>query len=67
MKEKLIEIIRAVPIAGKTSGEYVEAVADKLIAEVIFPPYVRMEAKAIPAILNVKYSEERNDGKTSIV
>lgn len=30
-KEKLIEEIRAVPIAGKTYEEYVEALADKLL------------------------------------
>lgn len=33
MKNKLIETIRAVPIAGKTYEEYVEAVAEKLIDE----------------------------------
>lgn len=39
MKDKLIETIRAVPIAGKTYEEYVEAVAEKLIDEgVIVPP-----------------------------
>ena len=32
-KGKLIEIIRGVPIAGKTYEEYVEAVAEKLLAE----------------------------------
>lgn len=57
MKERFIEIIRAVPIAGKTYEEYVEAVADRLIADVIFPSYVRMEAKALPTTLNVKYTE----------
>lgn len=30
MKDKLIETIREVPIAGKTYEEYVEAVAEKL-------------------------------------
>ena len=39
MKQKIIETIRAVPIAGKTYEEYVEAVAEKLIDEgVIVPP-----------------------------
>ena len=39
MKEKIIETIRAVPIAGKTYEEYVEAVAEKLIdVGVIVPP-----------------------------
>ena len=33
MKERLIEIIRSVPITGKTYAEYVEAVADKLLKE----------------------------------
>lgn len=33
MKDKLIKTIREVPIADKTYTEYVEAVADKLIAE----------------------------------
>jgi hypothetical protein len=33
MKERFIEIIRDVPIAGKTYEEYVEAVAEKLIDE----------------------------------
>jgi hypothetical protein len=37
-KEKLIEEIRAVPIAGKTYEEYVEALADKLLENVIVPP-----------------------------
>lgn len=60
MKDKLIETIRAVPIAGKTYEEYVEAVAERLIADVIFPSYVRMEAKALPATLNVKYTEIEN-------
>jgi hypothetical protein len=32
MKDKLIETIKAVPIAGKTYEEYVEAVAEKLEA-----------------------------------
>jgi hypothetical protein len=32
MKEKLIELIRQVPISGKTYEEYVEALADKLIS-----------------------------------
>ena len=58
MKDKLIETIKAVPITGKTYGEYVEAIAEKLIAEVVFPPYVRMESKALPVILNVKYKED---------
>ena len=31
MKDKLIDLIRSVPIAGKTYPEYVEALADKLI------------------------------------
>ena len=30
MKERIIEVIRSVPIAGKTYEEYVEAIADKL-------------------------------------
>ena len=34
MKYKLIEAIRSVHIADKTYPEYVEAIADKLIAEV---------------------------------
>ena len=33
MKDRLIETIRAVPIAGKTYEEYVAAVAEKLIDE----------------------------------
>jgi hypothetical protein len=33
MKDKLIKVIREVSIADKTYAEYVEAVADKLIAE----------------------------------
>ena len=57
MKDKLIETIRAVPIAGKTYEEYVEAVADRLLAEVVFPGYVRYEAKAIPATLNARYTD----------
>lgn len=56
MKDKIIEAIRAVPIAGKTYEEYVEAVADRLLAERILPGYVRFEAKAFPATLNVKYT-----------
>lgn len=31
MKQRIIETIRAVPVAGKTYEEYVEAVAEKLI------------------------------------
>ena len=39
MKDKLIKAIREVPIADKTYPEYIEAIADKLIAEgVIVPP-----------------------------
>lgn len=33
MKNKIIEVVRSVPIAGKTYEEYVEAVAEKLLAE----------------------------------
>ena len=33
MKDKLIETIRSVPIAGKTYEEYVEALADRLIGD----------------------------------
>ena len=33
MRQKLIETIRAVPISGRTYEEYVEAVADRLLAE----------------------------------
>jgi hypothetical protein len=33
MKEKLINIIKQVPIAGKTYPEYIEAIADRLISE----------------------------------
>ena len=33
MKQKLIATIRAVPISGKTYEEYVEAVADRLLAD----------------------------------
>ena len=32
-KQKLIDTIRAVPISGRTYEEYVEAVADRLLAE----------------------------------
>ena len=43
MKQKIIETIRAVPIAGKTYEEYVEAVAEKLIYKgVILPPCEEM-------------------------
>lgn len=39
MKERLIELIRSVPITDKTYPEYIEAVADKLIDnDVIVPP-----------------------------
>ena len=33
MKDKLIAAIREVPISGKTYEEYIEAIADRLIAE----------------------------------
>ena len=33
MKDKLIEMLRSVPVAGKTYEEYIEAIADMLIAE----------------------------------
>lgn len=33
MKEKLINIIRQVNIAGKTYPEFIEAIAERLIAE----------------------------------
>ena len=33
MKENIINIIRAVPISGKTYEKYVEAVADRLCSE----------------------------------
>jgi predicted lipase len=33
MKDKLIEILRSVPITDKTYAEYIEAVAERLIAE----------------------------------
>ena len=32
MKENLIEIIRSVPITDKTYSEYIEAVAERLLA-----------------------------------
>ena len=35
MKQKIIETIRAVPIAGKTYEEYVEAVAERLIDTIL--------------------------------
>ena len=39
MKEKIKEILRAVPIADKDYPEYIDALADKLIDEgVIVPP-----------------------------
>ena len=39
MKQKIIESIRAVPIAGKTYEEYVEALAERLEeAGAILPP-----------------------------
>ena len=36
MKQKLIATIRAVPISGRTYEEYVEAVADRLLAEGVY-------------------------------
>lgn len=58
MKQKIIETIRAVPIAEYQSyAEYVEAVAEKIVFEVAFPPYVRTEAKALSAVVNVREAE----------
>lgn len=45
MKNKLIETIRAVPIAGKTYEEYVEAVAEKLIDEGVIVPLYKVNTK----------------------
>lgn len=42
LKDRIIEAIRAVPIAGKTYEEYVEAVAEKLLAEGVIVPPVRV-------------------------
>lgn len=36
MKDKLIKVIREVPIADKTYPEYVEAVAEKILSQRIF-------------------------------
>ena len=65
-KQKLIETTRAVPISGKTYEEYVEAVADRLLAEGIPPGYVRYEAKALPATLNVRYRDKQIGEKYEI-
>lgn len=59
MKDKLIEIICSVPITDKTYTEYVEALAERLVAEIYFPPYMRFEAKAIPATLKIKNAEDK--------
>ena len=49
MKEKLIDTIRAVPIAGKTYEEYVEAIADHLLAEDVIVPPTKMNQKVYVA------------------
>ena len=59
MRDKLIAIIRSVPITDKTYADYVEAVAERLVTEIYFPPYVRFEAKAIPKTIMVEYTEEK--------
>lgn len=57
MRDKLIEILRSVPITDKTYPEYIEAVAERLMEEIYFPAHMRFEAKAIPATINVKIPE----------
>lgn len=58
MKEKIIETIRAVPIAGKTYEEYVEALAERLIAEgVIVPPCKVGQTLYVTDILSGKICE----------
>ena len=35
MRDKLIKRLRGIPIKGKTYDEYIEAIADELLAEVV--------------------------------
>ena len=45
MKDNLIEILRSVPITDKTYPEYIEALADKLVAEGVIVPPVKVGDK----------------------
>lgn len=54
MKEKIKEILRAVPIAGKAYPEYIDALAEKLIAEGVIAPRVKIGDKLFGAWGTVK-------------
>lgn len=66
-KEKIKEILRAVPIADKDYPEYIDALADKLIAEgVIVTPCVAMVEQFIK---DGKFDRLRTtyNGRTAVV
>lgn len=58
MKDKLIETIRAVPIAGKTYEEYVAAVAEKLIDKGVSLPLYKVNTKVYT--IDSQTSDSRN-------
>lgn len=61
MKQKLIELIREIPISGKTYEEYVEAVADKLTA--VKTNYDRIRMMTVDEMASYfAYISERSDG-----
>lgn len=60
-KQKLIATIRAVPISGKTYEEYVEAVADRLLAERYYDKEMLKEA------IGKRYRAIKEEGRIRLI